>query len=328
MSRLIVAETLHHVRDWYGCSGGAICAFFGALGVSASWIREAVEHFDTRAIANIEGPLVDDFFTCWGVNSGDKMIEFVGRFADTWEPGASTWTFADLAIKRPGITLNITATNVSRGCLTVFNTVNTPDIRILEAIRASSAVPCFFTPWIHMNGDMYSDGAILEYYPWQCVSEPSDTLVLVCSDTGISGRKITPIKIQSFGDYIRRLIKLVQQTQVKDPPKFWIATNNKSVAGLDFDMTREQRLQLFAEGVTVAEGWLKFRRRRRFTPPVFPAKTAEIHPSYEDQCASSSARCDQDRMSDNPQSRSRPLPTYPTRDSRSAEQHSARRWSL
>jgi len=326
MSCLIDAGTFSHVKDWYGCSGGSICAFFGALGVSATWIREAVTHFDTRAIVTIEGALVDDFFNYWGVNSGDKMIEFVGRFADTWEPGASAWTFADLAIKRPGTTLNITATNVSRGCITVFNANNTPTARILDAIRASSAVPFFFTPWVDKGGDMFSDGAILEYYPWHCVKERENTLVLVCSDTGISGRHVTPIKIHSFSDYISRVVKLVQQTQVRDPPRFWIAINNKSLNGLDFHIEMTHRMSLFSEGIAAAEGWLTF--RRRITLPDCSAKTEETHLSYEGQCASSSVHCDQDRMSDIPQSHSRPPPPYPSRDSHSAKLRYARRWSL
>lgn len=325
LARLIELGAMSHVRDWYGCSGGSICAFFGALGVSATWIREAVEHFDTSAISSIEDALVGDYLNCWGVNSGEKLIEFGGRFVDTWEPGSSAWTFADFARNRPGVSLSITATNVTRGGLTVFNAVNTPSMRILHAIRASSAVPCLFTPWKDADGDMYSDGAILEYFPWQCVRSRADTLVIISSDTGISGRKVMPVTIHSFGDYISRLIKLVQQFQTKDTPKNWIAINNRSVTSLDFYISKEQRLALFAEGVAAAEGWLSFRRQRSTDSS---GETAGNHLQSAGPYTSSSDHCAQDRTSDIHQSQSPPRPPCPFRDSRTEEKRYSRRWSL
>jgi len=326
LSKLIDAGALERVQHWYGCSGGSFCAFFGALGVSAAWIRDAVEHFDTRAIARLEDDLISDYLNTWGVNSGNKLIEFLGRFVDTWEPGASAWTFADFGSKRPGVTLKITASNVTRGSLAVFSEATTPHIRILDAIRASIAVPGFFTPWIDPDGDLFCDGAILEYFPWGCVEDKANTLVLMCSETGISGRKISPTKVQSLSEYFRQIVRLVQQNQASGTPKNWIAITNKHISGLDFHMSKDERLGLFSDGVIAAGRWLAFRSERSKLVPA--GETGEIRQQCGDHCTLSCSPPSPDRTSDSPRLRIPPPTPCQSRDLHSGGQRPGRRWSL
>ena len=323
LARLLEAGALNDVTDWYGCSGGSFCAFFGALGVSAPWLRDAIEYFDTRVIASIEDDLVTDFMNSWCVNSGQGMISFLGRFVETWEPGSSTWTFADAKERRPGIRLHITATNVSRGCLTVFNSALTPNMKIMDAVRASSAIPCFFKPWISPAGDLFCDGAVLEYFPWSCVRDKANTLVITGSDTEIGGRpRAIPVTLLTLSDYIGNLMKLIQQMQSYENPRNWIAVNNKSISSIDFHMTREERISLFDEGGAAASGWLAFRQR------ILCEGTLRSPASCEDRCTLSSGRLSPDKTSDNRQSQS-PLPLpYPFRGSRTENSRRGRRWSL
>ena len=328
MTRLLEAGALERVQNWYGCSGGSLCAFLGALGVSAAWIRDAVEHFDTRVLVQIEDDLIADYLNSWGINSGARVVEFFGRFADTWEPGSSSWTFADIAQKRPGISLNITATNITRGGLTVFNATKTPTVRIIDAVRASCAVPGFFTPWVDSVGDLYCDGAVLEYYPWSCVEDKADTLVLVCSETGISGRKATPAIIHSISDYFRQIVRLVQQNQMNDTPKNWIAIKNMKISGLDFHITKGERFELFSEGLVAAGRWLAFRTECSKSKLIPCGEIHETHQPCGDHCTLSCSPPSPDRMSDNPQSHSlQPLP-YLSRGSHSGALRHGRRWSL
>lgn len=321
MMRLLEAGTLDDVRDWYGCSGGSFCALYGAIGVSAAWIRDAVEYFDTRIIAGVEEENVVDFLSCWGVNSGVALKELIGKFLDTWEPDASKWTFADFAANRPSVSLHITATNVTKGTLEVFNLANTPDVLVLDAVRASCAVPCFFTPWTKA-GELFCDGSLLESYPWVCVEDKANTLVVACYDNGL--RRIpTPLhKIESFGDYIKKLSCLLQEDRHAETPKNWIAINNITTSALDFHITKDERLKLFREGITAAEGWLAFREK------AVSSGIRETPLPTEGPCASLSCRPSQSKTSDSHPPGS-PSPT-PCRslDLCSGGPRPRRRWSL
>ena len=266
LAHLSQSGLLTGVKDWYGCSAGSFCAFFGAIGVSASWIADAVEYFDTRALGNFDEETVTNFMTGWGFSTLDTMITIVGSFADTWEPGASTWTFADLRAKRPGISLTVIATNVTRGCLGLFDYEHTPDLVIMDALRASSSIPLFFTPWVSPQGEYFCDGAMLEYYPWSCVKNKESTLVIACSDTGISGRHGGPQPITSLAEFVGRLGKILQHKHQLETPRFWIAVNNKTIGIVDFDMTKEERKAIYEEGVIAAKRWLQFRSSVEIRP--------------------------------------------------------------
>lgn len=290
MARLLEAGALGAVRNWYGCSGGSICAFLGALGVSPAWLSDCVENFNMSALGEISEELVTDYMNTWGVNTGESGMALFGRFIDTWEAGASAWSFADLAAARPGIALGITATNVSRGKLVLFSAETTPDMRIMDAIHASCAIPLYFTPWIG-DGDVFCDGAVMEQYPWSCIADKKLALVVVCSETAISGRERDRADMRDLRDYAARLVQIVRQKQVA-APLFWIAVNNKTVSVVDFDLDRDGRMSLFGDGQRAAEGWLRFRQI------AGSVRTAGTPPQNEDRRTSSSSHHAGSRMSE------------------------------
>lgn len=322
LSYLHSCDLLGDVRDWYGCSAGSYCALVGALGCSSQWIRDLVQHLDISAFAAIEEDTVINFLDQYGVTSGSTGMQLMKRFIDTWEPGISKWTFADLSAKRPGITLTIIATNLTEGRLKLFSATETPDVLIFDAIRASCAVPFFFTPSKDTNGDLLCDGAALEVYPWSSVVDKARTLVVVCSDTEISGRKPIQNPIRSVGDYLTSLMNLMMKSKSSENPRHWIAVNNSTIGFLDFHITAEKRMLLFEEGVAAATGWNEFRKK------VLSAETREIHLPSAGRYISSSSHPSQSRMLGSPQSYSLPRPPYPSQGSRSEGPPHGRRWSL
>ena len=318
-----------HVTDWYGCSGGSVNAFFAALGVSARWVRDCIGLLDLHLIGKVSEELVLDYMNTWGVNTGEAFIAFIGRFADTWEPGASTWTFADFARERPGTRIHIIATNISRGHIAVFNVTNTPDVRVLDAVRASSAIPLFFTPWISVAGEVFCDGALLESYPWSCVVDKEQTLVILNSDTEIRQIREGYVRAMptSLGQYMWQIFQTVRRGYMvsSTPPKHWIAVNNQVVSIVDFGITREQRETLFAEGEAACQGWIAFKRSA--TRPTRSEATTQSLPACDLPSTYASDRPLPDRMLDSRQSGNpAPLP-HSSRDSQISRLRD-RRWSL
>lgn len=267
------AGILVHVRAWYGCSGGALTAILGVLGASSAWLRDAAEHFPTNVIGSVDHTLLADFWNTWGVNSGDALVDCMARFVDTWEPGSSAWSFADLAAKRPGHRLGILATAVTKGGPLLFSAETTPTVRILDALRASMGIPGFFTPW-KMSDELFCDGFLCEYLPWDtCGLTPETTLAIVTDDTTVANRSLArPCK--TFIDYVVQLL-LIQSTARRRPtPSHWIAINDVRWSGLSFDVTRAERLALFEGGVAAARGWIRFRTTCSGGTPGVPTATA------------------------------------------------------
>jgi predicted acylesterase/phospholipase RssA len=322
--RLMEDGVLDEVTHWYGCSGGAIVAFFCALGASSQWIREAAEHFDLRPTFEFTEESICSFPQTWGIASLNAYRTYMGLFADTWEPGASTWTFADLARERPGIGLTLIAANISRRRQAVFSFDTTPSMSVLEAVCVSSAIPLIFVPWRDPSGDIYIDGAFLEYYTWRIIPNKDETLVIVCEETGISGRRsaASETPVTTLTEYLQRVFSVANKHGILHPdtPRYWIALNNQAISTVDFGMPKETRMALFRGGEVAASRWLAFRQQRHSVgeTPSSPLPCA-------DQNTSSSDQPSPDRMWDNHQSGNPQRPGAPFRDSPHGPRH--RRWS-
>ena len=331
LTHLLETGMTVNVADWYGCSAGSICATFAAIGVSAQWVREVAEIFTPRFLGIIREDYVCDFAKFWGVTSIDILAEVLGKFINTWEPGCADWTFADLSLKRPGIRLHISATNLSAGKPDLFNAANTPDMRILDAICASSTIPFYFAPWIHpVSGDIYCDGGVTESYPWGCIPNKEEALVIVCADRDIIGRGLKQMPILTMTDYLMRIMSLAFHRKMS-VPKFWIAVNNKNIHSIDFHITKDEQRAAFEEGVQTAKGWMAFREARQHshTPRQHsPAETAGNLPSSADRRISAADHPSPEKTSDNPECHSPSLPLAPPPGLHSGERLHVRRWSL
>lgn len=323
LATLLSSGTLENVRDWYGSSAGTLCALIGALGCSPQWIRDLMNHLDLSPLADIDVELVSNFMEVLGVASGDRGFHQLKQLIDSWESGISGWTFADLAAKRPGIFFHVIATNMTTGTLAVFNARNTPDILIYDAIRASCAIPLYYTPWKDKNGDLYCDGAIIEIYPWHSIVDKEHTLVVVCSERDISGRPEKKRQIANVVDYVSCLVNIVSKRQSSEPPRHWIAINNCTIGPLDFHITAEERIAAFEEGAAAATAWEQFRRK------VLASETHGIRLPSVGPRTSPSCRPSPNRRLGIHQSCDLPSPPpYSSLGSRSEGSPRGRRWSL
>ena len=318
--RLMEAGVTERVRSWYGCSAGSFCALVCALGVSAAWIKECSKHFDTRLMLNTEGPMIMDYMNTWGVSSGKELVETFSKFIDTWEPGSSTWTFKDLERERPGVFLGITAVNINKRELTLFSVKTHPHMLIMDAIRASSAIPLVYSPWISPSPEChyYCDGALIEQCPWFHIPEKKETLVIACYDKQITGTSDSS-NINSFFDYCTRIVVLQRRTLTNERPLNWLAVNNNTVTAMDFGASLEDRLQLFEDGITAATIWLK----------QSSVGTVESPPSSVHQSRGSVTHPPSEVLVSDSRKSGIPLPfRAPPQDLPALHLRSSRRWSV
>ena len=152
------------IKDIGGVSFGAITAYFIILNIDITRIEKLfyklVEIEDLKLIPYDK--LLNIIY--------EKGIQDVSIYFDIMEEGLSEFkglTFADIS-KKYGKNLHILALCVSTGELTLFNTDNTPNVLVIDAIKASSSVP-IVSPPVEIDGYLYCDGCItnntiLEYF--------------------------------------------------------------------------------------------------------------------------------------------------------------------
>ena len=322
LARLQDEGILTDVRSWYGCSGGAICALFCAVGVSSAWIRNCLRFMETTAMAEISEEAIANFMFTWGINSGTSYMKLLERFIDTWEAGASTWTFADLARERPGVHLGIGALNVSQQRYEILSADTVPSMRIMDAVRASTSIPLFFTPYVDICGSVYCDGGVIEQFPWISIPNKEQTLVIACSDAEIRDRiEVGPIT--TVFEYLVKIfhtVRRVFQSEVQRP-RHWIAVNNRTIGVLDFGINMEKRLVFLQEGEMAASAWIAFMRQSAVS------RTRQTLPYPASPNTLSSESHEPSRMSGIPESQIPVLPpSLPQR--LHSESVPSRRWSV
>ncbi len=152
-----------------GCSGGSLYATAHALGVPTDetealthqlWRREVMTKRDTRSLLSAVFPKVFAFDGAFGMVDDRPMLEALG-------PPFGGRTFDDAQIP-----LRIVATDFSNGERVVLS-----EGSLLDAIRASIAVPFVWKPW-EVDGRPLCDGCLSDPMPVDvAIQEGADVIL-------------------------------------------------------------------------------------------------------------------------------------------------------
>jgi predicted patatin/cPLA2 family phospholipase len=143
------------IKDFGGVSFGAITAFFIILNINV----ERIEKIFYKLVENEDVKLItyDKLLNIFH----DKGIQDVSIYFDIVLKELKEFnelTFSDIS-KKYGKNLHVLALCVHTGELTLFNTDNTPNVNVIAAIKASSAVPILSIP-IEIDGFLYCDAFV------------------------------------------------------------------------------------------------------------------------------------------------------------------------
>jgi NTE family protein len=139
-----------------GCSGGSLYAAAMALGFDAKtseeltgklWTREVTKRRDTRSLLSAFAPKLFRFDGSFGMIHDGAAMKALER------------AFGDRRIEDAATPLHIVATDVTNGEKVVVS-----DGRVVDAVRASIAIPYVWKPW-PVGGRMLLDGCLSDPLP-------------------------------------------------------------------------------------------------------------------------------------------------------------------
>lgn len=115
-----------------------------------------------------------NFVTKYGLDSGNNMISWLKELMHR------KGTDPDITLKefyeKTGVDFQIMATNLNKYKYKRFNYTDTPDVKILDAIRMSISVPFMFTI-NEYEGDIYVDGGLIDNYPIKIFNDNLDNFL-------------------------------------------------------------------------------------------------------------------------------------------------------
>lgn len=164
-------DVYHKITHVAGTSAGAITAAILAAGAGSDGLTQTVKHTQFRNFVTDSWGVIGDverFVTGYGVHTGDGFVNILKQYLEDFA-GDSEITFAELeqlANKQPDVfkKLAVVASNITNAKPQIFDAVNTPDIAVWQAVRASMSIPLLFEP-AKINDDYFVDGGLSWNYP-------------------------------------------------------------------------------------------------------------------------------------------------------------------
>ncbi len=220
------------VKEIAGSSAGAITAALLATGLSTKDFQETLMNI------NFSELLGDAYNESWFTKDGAPLYNHIKNILKSvvvtflkneqlteshncWEllqqldKQNKPFTFADLEKLRTYWPqrfkqLNITAVKEKGGDLKIFNYIDTPDVEIALACKASGAIPVFLAP-VDINGENYIDGGVCDNIPTESFdkcnktntylenTKPHETLVFIFAEDELNQK---PTFIQQLFTFV------------------------------------------------------------------------------------------------------------------------------
>ena len=155
-------ELKKNIVNILGVSSGSIFALFLLLNISLDECEKWLYDLKTMNINNISLKSIIKLKTTFGLDDSTCVMEIVKRILDIKSIHHSI-TFKELS-KLTGKNFIVCAANISKHKLFYFNIDNTPDVMILDAIKASTSIPIIFTPYIY-NDEYLVDAFMYDNFP-------------------------------------------------------------------------------------------------------------------------------------------------------------------
>ena len=150
---------IFNIKTICAVSSGSIFSLIYLLNYTYA---EMLEEVMTKNFDNLKNVRIMNFISKYGLDDGSNIMEWLGSLMKRKgvDPNVTLKEFYELN----KIDFQIMATNLNKYCYKKFNYIETPDLKVLDAIKMSMSVPFLFT----MNkyeGDIYVDGGLIDNYP-------------------------------------------------------------------------------------------------------------------------------------------------------------------
>ena len=251
-----------------GVSGGSIIASFFASGLSINEIKKIA--FDTN-YRQFRGFSLYKLIRNGGLSSGDVFEKWVDKHLEGK-------TFSDLDKQ-----LHVVATDVRSGRPVIFNQENTPDMKVSKAVRFSMSIPLVFSfkpfgKYLMVDGSILSEDAL--HRNWA-----NDGTPVLCFRLR-GEHEYDELNTNSYFpifNYITLLIRTFMTTISREyiNEAFWhntIVINTGKCSAVDFNMTSEQKLDLYEIGYKTALEIVPIKTKSApINEPLFKAKENMIN---------------------------------------------------
>lgn len=219
-----------NIEKVYGTSAGAIMGSLFVIGYKSEELFDFLKKTEFKKLKN---PKLTNIIDKHGLDDGKN---FLGILIELYKKKGfnKNLTFEEL-YKKTGKDLIITGTNLNKVSIEYFSRENTPNMKILNAVRISMSIPGYFTP-ISIKNETYVDGGLIDNFPiYSCKDCLDVTFGIYISQDYKHLKKILNLE-DYFGQIFHSFMKGFNEGFTKTFEKHVLKIDLPSVNPFDFDI--------------------------------------------------------------------------------------------
>ena len=239
---------MKNVKNIYGSSIGAYIAFFLAMGMTTSQLITLFETVDLSEFQQFDMRLLLQNF---GFDEGNRFANFLKATIKSYDINPCI-TFAEFA-KIAKYNIVLVGTNISKSVPAYFSVDSTPDMQVCQALRISGSYPIAFTP-INIDGDLYSDGAIMCPLPYESIpkEELKQTLGIAMHRSNL---ECSPDSVYTYMFYIiSSIMDSLVDKSISNMEN--VITISYPLNAMRFDISPEHKKEITKFGEEKATEWI------------------------------------------------------------------------
>lgn len=251
---------LKQVKMVSGVSAGAWLAFMISIGLTMNVLEKMVLELNFGDIRHLSADAIIGFPETFGLDDGSnlkKFLESVMRIVLKVDP---LCTFSDISKNK--IQFKCWATDLNIRKMKEFSIEKTPNVKIIDALHASMAIPLYFTPVPDPEtGHLLSDGGIQGSLPIHYLTHKECS---ECLAIGFSREKPfpengeTPVDLMSF---MESIFACLVHSRNENVISMWehkiIRIPVDDIQSWNFEISRDERLYLVQKGKLAITNWLQ-----------------------------------------------------------------------
>ena len=243
------------LKNVLGVSSGAIFALILVLDLSYEETKNWLQGLSEIRINHIHIHSIKTLMEKYGLDEGFGIVEVVNSLFSLRNLDENI-TFRDLA-KRFGKNLIVAAANVHNSSIEYFSIDTTPEMGVMQAIRASTAIPLLFTPVLY-NENYFVDAFIYDNFPFDYFRNDQHTLGL-----NLVSKQTT---VSSCTDFFTKMFySVIKNHSIKKHENECIiecSSNGFNMKRMSFDIDESQFDGIVADAYTKLSDFIANRREK------------------------------------------------------------------
>ncbi len=193
---------ISNIKSIAGSSVGALIGTFLCLGYSP---YQLYNEYKTMDISSVLDPDITNLIKYYGLDTGYKFVSYIKKMFKGRGYNENI-TFLEL-YEKTNIHLILTGTNVNLRITEYFDYTNTPNTKVIDAMRVSFSFPFYFTS-PKFKECYYVDGGLLDNFPVHLFHNAlsSEILAIKLKKVRDHNSTIESKKIDSLESYVHSLI--------------------------------------------------------------------------------------------------------------------------